>query len=126
MTTALGEHELLTAIEVPAKQTGQGMAYVKFTHPASRYAVIGVAAVLTVHGRRPARGARSRSAGCVRTVRCVRRSSRRSSVRRSPGDASRRGAPRCGRDLGDDILGDIYRVGRVPEGRGVRSGSDAR
>src|SRR5207249_4888000 len=30
MTTALGDNDLLTAIEVPAKQKGQGMAYVKF------------------------------------------------------------------------------------------------
>ena len=50
MTTALGEHDLLTAIELPAKQNGQGAAYVKFAHPASRYAVIGVAAAVTVSG----------------------------------------------------------------------------
>ena len=30
------------------KQAGQGMAYVKFSHPASRYAVLGVAAVVSV------------------------------------------------------------------------------
>ena len=40
MATALGEHDLLTGIEIPATQRGQGTAYVKFTHPASRYAVI--------------------------------------------------------------------------------------
>src|SRR5216117_3602394 len=40
MTTAIGEHDLLTAIDVPVKTAGQGMAYVKFPHPASRYAVI--------------------------------------------------------------------------------------
>ena len=48
MTTALGEHDILTAIEVPARQVGQGMAYVKLPHPASRYAVVGVAAVVTL------------------------------------------------------------------------------
>jgi aerobic carbon-monoxide dehydrogenase medium subunit len=48
MTTSLGPDEILTSIEVPSKQAGQGMAYVKFGHPASRYAVIGVAAILTV------------------------------------------------------------------------------
>jgi carbon-monoxide dehydrogenase medium subunit len=47
MTTSLGPDEILTSIEVPS-QAGQGMAYVKFGHPASRYAVIGVAAILTV------------------------------------------------------------------------------
>lgn len=50
MTTALDEHDLLTAIMVPATAAGpeHGTAYVKFSHPASRYAVIGVAAALTV------------------------------------------------------------------------------
>src|SRR5215470_11517122 len=38
MTTALAEHELLVAVEVPVKPSGQGQAYVKFSHPASRYA----------------------------------------------------------------------------------------
>jgi carbon-monoxide dehydrogenase medium subunit len=48
MTTAVGEHDLLTAVDVPLKVRGQGMAYIKFDHPASRYAIIGVAAVLTM------------------------------------------------------------------------------
>lgn len=48
MTTALGPDEILTAIEVPSKPAGQGMAYVKFSHPASRYAVIGAAAVISM------------------------------------------------------------------------------
>lgn len=47
MSTALGEHEILTAIELPAGGTGSGSAYAKFAHPASRYAVIGAAAHLT-------------------------------------------------------------------------------
>src|SRR5712671_6390381 len=51
MTTVVGEHDLLTAVEVPLKVRGQGMAYVKFDHPASRYAIIGVAAVLTMDDR---------------------------------------------------------------------------
>jgi carbon-monoxide dehydrogenase medium subunit len=50
MATALGEHDLLTAVEVPPAAAGQGSAYVKFTHPASRYAVIGVAAVVGISG----------------------------------------------------------------------------
>ena len=50
MMTALGEHDLLTAIDLPASANGQGTAYAKFPHPASRYAVIGVAASVTVGG----------------------------------------------------------------------------
>jgi carbon-monoxide dehydrogenase medium subunit len=50
-TTALQPGELLTAIHVPAAQpAGTGMAYEKFPHPASRYAIVGVAAVVSVDG----------------------------------------------------------------------------
>jgi carbon-monoxide dehydrogenase medium subunit len=48
MATALGERDILTAIEVPARRAGEGMAYAKFTHPASRYAVVGAAAVVAM------------------------------------------------------------------------------
>ncbi len=48
MTTALGDNEILTAVSVPIQAGGQGSAYVKFAHPASRYAVIGVAASVSV------------------------------------------------------------------------------
>ncbi len=47
MTTALGEDEILTAIELPAAGA-RGSAYEKFSHPASRYAVLGAAAALTL------------------------------------------------------------------------------
>jgi len=50
MTTVLGDDELLAAVLVPASTPGQGSAYVKFAHPASRYAVVGAAAAVTVEG----------------------------------------------------------------------------
>src|SRR5215470_13076706 len=50
MATALKEHEILTGIEIPVHAAGQTSAYAKFAHPASRYAVIGVAAVITSTG----------------------------------------------------------------------------
>jgi aerobic carbon-monoxide dehydrogenase medium subunit len=49
--TALQPDELLTGIHVPAgrpQPAGAGMAYEKFRHPASRYAIVGVAAVVSV------------------------------------------------------------------------------
>ncbi len=45
MMTSLGENEVLTGITVPA---AVGSAYAKFPHPASRYAVVGAAASVTV------------------------------------------------------------------------------
>ena len=46
MATALKDREIVTAIEVPAAPAGTGMSYAKFSHPASRYAVLGAAAVV--------------------------------------------------------------------------------
>ena len=50
MSTLLADNEVVTAIVVPVAARGQGSAYVKFSHPASRYAVIGVAASVTMAG----------------------------------------------------------------------------
>ncbi len=48
MTTALREEEVLVEIRVPVAGPGTGAAYKKFPHPASRFAVVGVAAVVTL------------------------------------------------------------------------------
>jgi carbon-monoxide dehydrogenase medium subunit len=50
LTTALAPDEVLTEIRIPAPAAGSGMAYVKHPHPASRFAVVGIAAVLAVSG----------------------------------------------------------------------------
>jgi len=48
LTSALQESEILTEIRVPALPSGAGTAYLKMDHPASHYALCGVAAVLTL------------------------------------------------------------------------------
>ena len=48
--TALEEGEILTAVEVAREQAGTGSAYAKLANPASRYAMIGAAAVITLEG----------------------------------------------------------------------------
>lgn len=48
LTTTLEPDELLTEIHIPAPNGRAGMAYEKHRHPASGYAVVGVAAVVTV------------------------------------------------------------------------------
>ena len=50
LTTALGADEVLVEIRVPACSPQVGCNYQKFPHPASRFAVVGVAAVLTMEG----------------------------------------------------------------------------
>jgi carbon-monoxide dehydrogenase medium subunit len=49
-TTALEQGELITAVRVPLPGDGAGGAYEKHPHPASGYAVAGVAAVVKVEG----------------------------------------------------------------------------
>ena len=49
-TTDLQPGEILTAVRVPTYGKGTGGAYLKHRHPASSYAVVGVAALVTVAG----------------------------------------------------------------------------
>lgn len=44
LTTALEPGEILTDVRFPALGAGEGAAYAKLRHPASRYAIVGVAA----------------------------------------------------------------------------------
>lgn len=46
LTTALAEDEIVTAVKFPVLASGTGTAYVKFDHPASHYALTGVAAAV--------------------------------------------------------------------------------
>ena len=52
LETALAEDQILTGVSIPATPSGSGSAYVKFPHPASRYAVVGAAAIVTVQDGR--------------------------------------------------------------------------
>lgn len=45
-TTALAPDEIITSVSFPAPKAGSGAAYEKFRHPASGYAVVGIAAVV--------------------------------------------------------------------------------
>ncbi len=50
LTTALGEDEIVTAVTFPVLAAGTGTAYAKFDHPASHYALTGVAAAVKLDG----------------------------------------------------------------------------
>jgi len=107
MSTALAENEVLTAIVVPASAKGQGSAYVKFSHPASRYAVIGVAASVTVEKNQC-------SAARVALGGLLPHASRAKSVEKAltgKGLDTASVAAASGQvsaDLGGDVTGDIY------------------
>lgn len=48
LTTSLAPDEVLTEVRVPVQTAGQGGAYEKFAQPASRFALVGAAALVTV------------------------------------------------------------------------------
>lgn len=50
LMTALEPEEVLTCVDLPTLGAGEGAAYVKLRHPASRYAVVGVAAYVRFAG----------------------------------------------------------------------------
>jgi carbon-monoxide dehydrogenase medium subunit len=51
LTTALQQDEILVEIRFPSWPAKTGMSYLKFPHPASRFAIVGVAAAVTVDGK---------------------------------------------------------------------------
>jgi carbon-monoxide dehydrogenase medium subunit len=121
MMTALGEDDLLTSIQVPSA-AGRGTAYVKFSHPASRYAVIGVAASVGIGTK--GGGWMSKFKGEPKETVCtgavvaigglVPKPVRCSAVEealndQSPSDETfAAAAAAVSGDLGDDLLGDIF------------------
>ena len=107
METALGDHDIVTAIEVPVAPAGQGQAYVKFSHPASRYAVVGVAASVSVNGG--SIGAAGVALGGLVPVATRAASVEQALAGQAPStDAIATAAAAVSADLGDDLIGDIY------------------
>lgn len=50
LTTALSSDEVITTVTFPILGKGEGAAYAKLRHPASRYAIVGVAAYVKLDG----------------------------------------------------------------------------
>ena len=67
--TALDEGELITSIGVPDLRR-QKTAYVKFPHPASRYAIVGVAVALSMNGAACTGASVAVGGATVKAVKC--------------------------------------------------------
>jgi carbon-monoxide dehydrogenase medium subunit len=107
MTTALAEHEVLLAIEVRAGRRGDGSAYEKFSHPASRYAVLGAAALLTVQDG-TCRAARVALGGLLPAARRARSVENALVGNAANEETFAAAAQQVSADLGGDVMGDIY------------------
>lgn len=103
--TALREHDLITAVELPLPQ--QASAYVKLADPASRYALVGCAAALTMEGGE-CRGARVALGGMLPFAR--RLPAAEAALVGTPADAEavRRATEAVNEDISvDDVMGDL-------------------
>jgi carbon-monoxide dehydrogenase medium subunit len=88
-------------------QRGQGSAYVKFSHPASRYAVVGVAAVVTMTNG-TCMAARVSLGGLLPGPRRASAVERALIGKLASEAATNAAAQQVGADLGNDVTGDIY------------------
>lgn len=107
MATALEDGDIVGAVEIPAVGKGMGTAYVKFVHPASRYAVIGVAAAMTVK-KGTCESARVAIGGLVPAA--VRLPSVESALagKAVTPEAMAAAAKAAAKDMGADLIGDLF------------------
>jgi len=68
--TALEEDEIITSVTIP-DLSGSKMAYAKFSHPASRYAVVGVCVVLNMNGDTCTSASVAVGGATVKAVKCA-------------------------------------------------------
>jgi carbon-monoxide dehydrogenase medium subunit len=107
MTTALADDEILMAVVVPVVGPGQGAAYVKFSHPASRYAVIGAATLVTVTDGN-CTAARVALGGLLPAARRA-TAVEKALVGKAPSEATIAvAAQQVSADLGNDVIGDLF------------------
>lgn len=105
--TDLKANEIVTAITVPSEAAGTGSGYAKLFNPASRYAMVGAAAVLTVEGGTCV-SARVAVGGL--TPNAMRAPSVEAALQGQTLDEAQieHAAQQVDADLGDDLLGDIH------------------
>jgi carbon-monoxide dehydrogenase medium subunit len=107
MSTALGDGEILTRVDIASRQPGEGMAYAKFTHPASRYAVVGAAAAVAV-AQGVCSSARVAIGGLVPAAIRTRSVEAALAGKRMSAEAIEQAAGHVLGELGDEILSDLY------------------
>jgi carbon-monoxide dehydrogenase medium subunit len=105
--TALNEGELVTSVFVPGTGAGSGAAYEKHRHPASRYAVVGAAAAVSVDGGscRSARVVVGGAVGSPVLIAAAGEALQGSAVTADGIASAARTVPGA---LADNLLGDVY------------------
>jgi carbon-monoxide dehydrogenase medium subunit len=105
LTSALEPSEILTSIRIPLLPPRSGGAYLKFDHPASHYALCGVAAVLTLDG---ATVAEARVAVTGVAAKAYRATSVESALKGGAANADRFSTAAASAAEGQETLGDLH------------------
>jgi carbon-monoxide dehydrogenase medium subunit len=105
LTTALEPTEVITNITFPKLGAGEGAAYEKLRHPASRYAIVGVCAHVKVTGGTVIA---ARVAVTGAGPKAVRQTDVESAITGTSGDAAALDAASAQAGEGMDYLGDIH------------------
>ena len=106
-TTALGENEILTRIEMPVLAENQHAEYGKMAHPATSFAVVGAGVVVTMNGN-TCTAARV-AVGSLTPIPMRAPSVEQALVGQElPEESIAAAADLVANDLGEDILGDIF------------------
>jgi carbon-monoxide dehydrogenase medium subunit len=108
-TTDLAPTEVLTALRVPTYAKGSGASYQKHRHPASSYAVVGVAALVTVAGGKCAKVTLAVGGATVNPVRA--RAAEAALAGQAPADAALAAAAAKVAEAIKDPLSDYYASG---------------
>jgi carbon-monoxide dehydrogenase medium subunit len=108
-TTDLKPGEILTAVRVPTYARGTGGCYLKHRHPASSFAAVGVAALVTVAGGKCSRVSLVVGGVTVNPVRA--RAAEAALTGQAPGDAAFAAAAAKAADSIGDPLSDPYASG---------------
>jgi len=106
--TALGDDEILTAVEVPAEAVEAGSAYTKLFNPASRYAMVGACVSLTVGLTGECTSCSVALGGLTPKATAAPSVSSALMGKRLNDDNIAAAAAAVLNDLGDDVLGDIH------------------
>jgi carbon-monoxide dehydrogenase medium subunit len=106
LTTALDPNEVLTKISLPRMGKGEGAAYAKLVQPASRYAIVGVAAYVKLGADGNVAAARIAVTGAG--PKATRQSTAEAALVGSSGDEAAVAAASAASGDDMDYLGDIH------------------
>ena len=107
-TTTLAENEILTGVEVPVLTHHQEAEYAKMAHPATSYAVVGAAVVVTVEGHHQCTAASLAVGGLVGSPVRIPTVEAALIGQELSQDLIATATARVGEDLGDDLIGDVF------------------